>query len=457
MRLLIVDDGRYIVEYLKHLLDWKDMGVESIQTTTNSIEAKQILDQDHIDILISDIRMPEVSGIDLLEHINKNNLRTKVAFLTGYSDFEYTQKAIRHGAVDYLLKPVDKDEMEKSMKKMMKMIEQERLKTKIDWKNFDGLGYFLSVISEHLTLPIDYNIYDGSLNSETFCFFQVSTARENDEMILRDNSGGLDHFIWATNSTLAGIVLKSCTGMLENRIENLKFSDSFQLNQKNTVRHYFYQFFFNELVSTREFELLRISAVFPKLETGAWESGRKNILKIFTQMNSKKQKITFLMELIHFLYFTYNNLQSSELKDWIFNQLKDPDAAFHSMMLAITQMEKNIRLSNDVIINSVHAYIADHLSDSLSLDDLGRVVHLHPVYFSKLYKQETGENLSNYISIKRLEKASRLLIDSNLHVVDISHLVGYKKPQYFIKLFKDQYGITPQQYRKNRLGLGANG
>jgi two-component system response regulator YesN len=452
MRLLIVDDGHYIVEYIKHLLDWNKMGFESVRTTTNSIEALQILDRDQIDILITDIRMPEVSGIDLLEHINKNKLQTKVIFLTGYSDFEYTQKAIRLGAVDYLLKPVDKNDMERSMKKMMETIEEVRLKTKIDWENFDGLGYFLSVLSEHHSLTNDYNIYDEALIREPFCYFQVSNAREKDEMILRDNCDGLDRFIWATDSTLAGIVLKSCTGILESRIENIVFSENFQFNQKNAVRHYFYQFFLNETVTNREFEMLRDYIVFPKLATGEWESVRKNAVKLFSQPNLKKVKTICLMELIHFLYFTNNKLQSSEVKDWIFSQLKDPDAAFKSITLAVTQMEKNTRLSNDDIIHTVQTYVADHLSDSLSLDELGSIVHLHPVYLSKLYKQETGENLSNYISTKRLEKASRLLLDSNLHVLDISHLVGYKKPQYFIKLFKDQYGITPQQYRKNRLG-----
>jgi AraC-type DNA-binding domain-containing proteins len=84
----------------------------------------------------------------------------------------------------------------------------------------------------------------------------------------------------------------------------------------------------------------------------------------------------------------------------------------------------------------------------LSLEELGKLVHLHPVYLSKLYKQETGSNLSSHISLKRLEKAAQLLTDSTLHVVDISLLVGYKKSQYFIKLFKEQYGITPYQYRR---------
>jgi two-component system response regulator YesN len=169
-------------------------------------------------------------------------------------------------------------------------------------------------------------------------------------------------------------------------------------------------------------------------------------------MNGKKMQTVFLLELIHFLYFTNDKLPASELKDWIFNRLQDPDALFHTIMPAIAQFERTAKLSNADIIQAVQTYIADHLSGDLSLDELGRTVHLHPVYLSKLYKQETGENLSNYILIRRLEKAAKLLIDSSLHVVDIAHLVGYRKPQYFIKLFKDQYGITPQQYRKNRLG-----
>lgn len=146
MRLLIVDDGHYIVEYLKHLLDWNKFGIHQIVTSTNSVEAKQLLNQNQIDILITDIRMPEVSGIDLLEHINENMLKTKVVFLSGYSQFDYAQKAIRLGALDYLLKPVDKEDMEKAMKQVLKSIDEQQLKPQIMWEKFDGLGYLLSVI-----------------------------------------------------------------------------------------------------------------------------------------------------------------------------------------------------------------------------------------------------------------------------------------------------------------------
>ena len=92
-----------------------------------------------------------------------------------------------------------------------------------------------------------------------------------------------------------------------------------------------------------------------------------------------------------------------------------------------------------------------HLGDGLSLEELGGIVHLHPVYLSKLYKQETGENLSSYILRARLEKSAHLLEVSHLHVMDIARMVGYRKPQYFIKLFKELYGITPYQYRRQQI------
>lgn len=336
------------------------------------------------------------------------------------------------------------------MRQVIKIINEKKLKTSVAWEKFDGLGYLLSVIGERHPTGKDYSTYDNAFMNQPFCFFQVSDAREKDEMTLRDNNGGLDQFIWSTTSTLAGIVLYSNTERLENSIENITFSEKFEFTHKNTVRYYFHQFFFDENVGISEFANVRDSAEFPKLESGDWECARKKILKNFPKISSRKLKTIYLLEVIYYLYFTNNKLQPAEVQDWIFNQLKNPDVALHSIILGIAQLERNIKLSNDDIIQTVQVYIANHTSECLNLEDLGKIVHLHPVYLSKLYKQETGENLSNYISFKRLEKAARLLIDSNLHVTDISHLVGYKKPQYFIKLFKDQYGITPYQYRRKQ-------
>lgn len=144
-----MDDGHYIVEYLKHLLDWGKFGIDRIQTTTNSVEAKRILEQSPVDILITDIRMPEISGIHLLEHVKALNLATKVIFLSGYSEFEYAQQAVRLGAFDYLLKPVDKEDVEKAIKKVTCEIGKSQQEGAPSLDKIDGFRYLLSLLSAH--------------------------------------------------------------------------------------------------------------------------------------------------------------------------------------------------------------------------------------------------------------------------------------------------------------------
>jgi len=451
MKLLIVDDGHYIVEYLKHLLDWKSFGIEYVQTSTNSIEAMQILNANDIDILISDIRMPEVSGIDLLEHIHQQKLKTKVIFLSGYSQFDYAQKAIRLGILDYLLKPVDKEDMEKSIEKVIKMIGEQPKATVIDWEHFEGLGFLLSLLSESSVNKSEYEPYISSLDKDHFCFFKLMNFEEIDEATIRDYNGDLSCLVWRTGSMLAGFVRHADSKILVERIENIELSDRFQFSHKNSVRHHFYKLFYNESINISDFSWIQDSVNFPTLiET---ESFRKHIVNKYTSLENKTYRLIYLIELVMYLYAADNTIYQMEAVHWMFNGLNDPDYTLQNITTVISQNEKNKKMSNEHTIQMIREYIESHLADGLSLEELGEYVHLHPVYLSKLYKQETGSNLSSYISLKRLEKASRLLIESNLHVVDISRMVGYKKTQYFIKLYKEEYGVTPQQYRRQQLQL----
>ncbi|WP_249899844.1 response regulator [Paenibacillus sp. PK3_47] len=451
MRLLIVDDGHYIVEYLKHLLDWKKFGIGEILTTTNSIEAKRMLEQEPVDILITDIRMPEVSGIDLLQHINEKMLPTKVVFLSGYSQFDYAQKAIRLGALDYLLKPVDKDDMEKAMQQVVQSIDAKPSKTPAAWDKFDGLGYLLSVITEQNHPGSDFSAYEAALMNQSFCFFQIPAAGDKDEMILRDCSGHLDSFIWPSGTAITGVILSTNAEILVERIGSIAFSECFEFHQKNAVRHYFYQLFFQENVNSADFSMFKDCGAVSRSEPFEWEQIRRNLARKFSRLGTRKQKIIYLMECIHLLYSAADRLKQADAAGWIFGAAKEPDTVLQTLLTSCNRMERSTESPGSSIIQNIQTYIAEHIGDGLSLEDLGKLVHLHPVYLSKFYKQETGENLSNYIAMKRLEKASRLLTESSLHVVDISQLVGYKKPQYFIKLFKDQYGITPYQYRRQRI------
>lgn len=92
-------------------------------------------------------------------------------FLSGYSQFDYAQQAIRLGALDYLLKPVDKEDMEKAMSQVIKSIAEKPSKTPVVEKKIDGLGYLLSVISESSPIRYDHSTFDSTFRNEHFCFF----------------------------------------------------------------------------------------------------------------------------------------------------------------------------------------------------------------------------------------------------------------------------------------------
>lgn len=115
MKVLLVDDENYILEYLVHAIDWKALGFSTVDQTCDSTKAKRLLVDQNYTLLITDIRMPEVSGLDLLEFVISENIGTKVMILSGYSEFEYAQKAIRHGAHDYLLKPLTGAKLKKAL------------------------------------------------------------------------------------------------------------------------------------------------------------------------------------------------------------------------------------------------------------------------------------------------------------------------------------------------------
>ena len=105
MRLLIADDERTIRMGLLSL-PWETIGITKVYQVENGLEAMEVLKEKKIDILVSDIRMPGISGLELAEYIQKYAMDTAVVLLTGFSDFEYARTALRNGVEDYLLKPI---------------------------------------------------------------------------------------------------------------------------------------------------------------------------------------------------------------------------------------------------------------------------------------------------------------------------------------------------------------
>lgn len=98
-------------------------------------------------------------------------------------------------------------------------------------------------------------------------------------------------------------------------------------------------------------------------------------------------------------------------------------------------------------------YIKDHLSEKLTVEELAEIVHLHPQYVSRLFKQQTNYSLSEYIISERLEKSKKLLLQTEYTITEIAGHCGFSDSNYFTRVFKKHEGVPPSEFRKNELFL----
>ena len=134
---LIVDDEPFILHGLESIIEWEEYGLEIEGLATNGIKAQEIISAKKIDILLTDIKMPEMDGLDLIEFIRQKNLNIKVIVLSGYDDFNYVKGAIKLGVENYLLKPVNKEELSLTLLNTIKKIESESYKEIYEIKSKD--------------------------------------------------------------------------------------------------------------------------------------------------------------------------------------------------------------------------------------------------------------------------------------------------------------------------------
>lgn len=135
LKLLIVDDEPLVRDGLRYTIDWQDYGIEVIGTAVDGLDAVRTIQRSVPDIVLTDIRMPSMNGLELAEWINSRYPEVYIIFLTGYSEFEYARNALKYEVVDYLLKPVKEEEFKKVINKITNRIgkrdEQEKERARL--------------------------------------------------------------------------------------------------------------------------------------------------------------------------------------------------------------------------------------------------------------------------------------------------------------------------------------
>ena len=147
LKVMLVDDEPFILQGLKILVDWEEEGFEIAALMSNGAEALEFLKKNKVDLIISDIQMPVLTGLELLEAIRRDNIsEARFAILTGYDDFAYVQTAIRSSCMDYILKPVQKEDLLTLLRKVSKLSAKNDLE-KENHKKLEGAYLARNIIS----------------------------------------------------------------------------------------------------------------------------------------------------------------------------------------------------------------------------------------------------------------------------------------------------------------------
>ncbi len=538
MNVLIVDDEEFVLNYVEEQVRWEDFGINNVFRASSALEALQYTEEYTIKLVITDIRMPEKTGLELLSELRTQSPDSKVILLSGYSDFQYARQAIQYGAVDYLLKPVTPEELHASVNKACAFIAQETaMKIKLDRAAMTERRNMLELrektllelilgsrysaqsfankllaadLPDYTETPVKLLIIriESKESDETFMDFELVTyslANMTEETLF----GGINHTstfwyckdphhymivllpqeLWHNENELRDkmINLQKNTQLFLNRSVSILISRSelfphhLEALYQDSLK-YFWKYIggntnsllsmavnSNQAGSRSLHKLYEPPSVLHLMESGQWEQVRAKLRDIFEELNAAAlPSQDNILEVYYSLCsaFAYiSNTQGMGLSD-----LLGQDKYWRSGLLfqhvqqledwsykLIEQFERNIDVHTEAgkpsrIIKQIHAFIDHHLSGDVSLSKIADHVYLHPVYLSRLYKKETGESLSTYISRIRLEKAAYLLTHTNKKVHEISKDIGYLKPQYFIKLFKEQNLLTPQEFRENISG-----
>ncbi|MBW4082278.1 response regulator [Paenibacillus sp. S150] len=152
-QLLIVDDQTAIADDLAYMLDWQEIGIGTVHKAYSGKEALDLLYEHSIDVVVTDIRMPGMSGLELIAEIRSRWKHIKCILLTGYADFEYTQQALRLHSSNYLLKPVEDEELMEAVRRALGELEQE-------WQDIASLQKAACTLREQLPKLREYLLLD---------------------------------------------------------------------------------------------------------------------------------------------------------------------------------------------------------------------------------------------------------------------------------------------------------
>lgn len=384
-KVLLADDERIILEGISNMIEWHSFGASLVGAVQNGTDAYQLILRERPHIVISDIKMPGMGGLELIEKVSREYPSTRFILLTGFGQFEYAKKAMTFGVRHYLLKPCNESHITDSLKSVISELKKEESAKQVKTD--------LERIRPHLKKQVLKELITGE-NIEADACSRFFAEPKNIKLILFSVRSEVERRHVSDLEKIAGDILK-CSVITSVRLKDaLVFAvraegDDKRLEKKidGIIRRSYEQFQFEPAAAL----------------SGSGEIAKAPVL--YEHARSKLHKQT--------------------------SEAEGQSSALIRKMLDLIQQEA--------------------ANPKLSLKWAARnMLYMNPDYLGKLFKQETGEKFSSYVTKVRIEKAmAKMEQTSAITIGTLAEELGFgNNPKYFSLVFKKYTGYTPSEYRK---------
>lgn len=407
--MIIVEDESFERNALKNCIDWDLIGVQIVGEAANGAQGLSLAMEAKPDIILTDVNMPVMNAIEMTERLRNVLSDTKVLFLSSYDDFEYARQGINLNIFSYITKPVNENELLRSVKKAVDQITKDELEKKLYDKIKNNYQISLKLAKQAIISRILMGI------------------TENEKELAQLNLG------WLGGGKFLGEIVSTYdeekTEMIDEELETLNRNCQRYCSKVTNIcitRGILVTIFCFDLPEEGEKMKLLQSAVedFLKvIDCGA--------LRMEANFDSKGE------------------LTASQLYDQI--RLRSL-----SFTVELPEADREKKKGKKQIVSEIEKIIHTQYSSPLTIESIAKTMHFTPNYIGTVFKSLNGISINRYLTNVRIENAKKLLLQQGLSAADISLKCGYDNITYFHTSFKKEVGITPSEYRQKHQN-DANG
>lgn len=500
-KVMLADDENLILQGLENIIEWEELGLEIVNKASNGQEAIDKFKENPVDIVVTDINMPQVTGLELLKELKKFNSDVKFIILSGYDDFSYAKKAIELGVENYILKPIDEEELEKTLKNTINKIKREKEENKSSLGKHNILIKLIKGKLAQGEIEENRESFYMNLNSERYslCIINTRSRYDSEEMlhnivnVIKENTKNKFEIIYTLDEELILInswdealskkEIKKYYDKLKEQIINeygidvflsvgepvcdfYKISSSYK--EANNLKKYVLTLGYNNCITTEDVKdinekNINFSGVLDKLNKRIIAKDIEGAEKIIEETVEDKKlnprniydlsvKILFLLDGIVEEFkvekqYTGNSLGEEIVALCSEDTREDIKTLLCSEIREVIELMHPTTIKYSPVIQQIISYVNENYYEEVSLKTLAQKYHINTSYLGQVFTKEVGCSFSEYLNKTKNMKAKELILNTNMKINDIAKKVGYLDTSYFYRKFKKYYGVCPSTLR----------